>query len=69
MKKANKALTVLANNPILSDTLTFGGIIFATVGNIMILYGSFFRGLNKGVETRDNYYYEKEMTDYEKTGE
>lgn len=62
-----KMLSKIANDSFLSNLCIFGGITLASIGHIMIAYGSYYRGLHYGVEIRDEYYYQKEIENYEQS--
>ena len=66
-KKANRPLTILANSPKLSGVMIVSGIIFGALSNVLVMYGAYYKGLNSGVEARDDYYYKKEMKAYEES--
>ncbi len=67
--KILKLLTKIANNRRASNALTYGGITLVAIGNILAIYGAYYRGVNNGVEARDEYYYQKEIKDYEQNRE
>lgn len=60
-----KILSVLANDTRIANAVIVAGIALAGVGHILIMYGSYFKGLKTGVELRDDYYYQKEIREYE----
>lgn len=63
-------LNRLANNRKLSSALAFAGIVGACVCNIVTIVSIYYNGMRKGVDDRDDYYYEKEMKAYkERYGE
>ena len=58
-------LSKIANSPTIANTLVISGIIFTTVGNVLVMYGAYYRGVKRGVEARDDYYLQKEIKEYE----
>ena len=54
-------LTRLANNEKLADTLVYVGIAGSAFFSALAAGAAYFRGMRRGVDIRDDYYYEKEM--------
>lgn len=65
-KKMLSLLSEIANRPAVANALVISGIIFTTLGNVLVMYGSYYRGVKNGVEARDDYYLQKEIKEYEK---
>ncbi len=61
-----KLLSKIANDKFLQNICIFGGMTIASIGELVALYGAYYRGLNYGVEIRDEYYYQKEIENYGK---
>ncbi len=62
----NNLLTRLANNDKVSTGMVYGGILLAAIANTLIFTGAHYSALKKGVEIRDEYYFEKEKSAFEK---
>lgn len=54
-------LSRLANNEKAADTLVYVGIFGSSLFSAIAIGAAYFRGLRKGVDIRDDYYYEKEI--------
>ena len=61
----NKLLTKIANNSKLQRATVLSGCALATISNVMVFVGVYYIALKKGVELRDQYYYEEEVKSYE----
>lgn len=65
-EKMLSLLSKVANRPTVANALVISGIISTCIGNVLIMYGSYYRGVKNGVEARDDYYLQKEIKEYEK---
>lgn len=61
----NKLLSNLANNEKLSTAVMLTGLGLSIAGNALMYIGVYYLALRKGVEIRDNFYYEEEVKKYE----
>lgn len=53
--------TRIANNEKLATGLVVAGIFGSAIFNAVAITAAYFRGMRKGVDIRDDYYYEKEI--------
>ena len=63
----SKLLTKIANDTKLQKATVFTGFALATISNILVYVGLYYSALKKGVEVRDQYYYEEECKAYKET--
>lgn len=61
----NKLLTKIANNAMLSKSVIFTGLAMSAISNVAIFVGVYYTALRKGVELRDEEYYQEEVRKYE----
>ena len=61
----NKLLTKLANDSRLTKGVVGAGLAMSIISNVIIFVGVYYTALNKGVELRDEYYYQEEVKKYE----
>ena len=61
----NKLLTKVANSSKLQKATVLSGCALATISNVLVFVGVYYIALKKGVELRDQYYYEEEVKNYE----
>lgn len=61
----NKLLTKIANSSKLQKATVLSGCTLATISNVLVFVGVYYIALKKGVELRDQYYYEEEVKKYE----
>ena len=61
----NKLLTKIANNAMLSKSVIFTGLAMSAISNVVIFVGVYYTALRKGVELRDEEYYQEEVKKYE----
>lgn len=54
----------IANDRKLSSTIAFVGMALGTICHIVALSAIFYNGMRKGVDARDEFYYQKEMERY-----
>ena len=54
----------VANNRRLSSTIAYIGIALGAVCHIVALSAIFYNGMRKGVDERDEYYYQEELRRY-----
>lgn len=60
----NKLLTKIANNAMLSKSVMFTGLAISIIGNVIAYTGLYYTALKKGVELRDEEYYQEEVNKY-----
>ena len=60
----NKLLTKIANNAMLSKSVIFTGLAISIVGNVITYTGLYYTALKRGVELRDEEYYQEEVNKY-----
>ena len=53
----------VANNEKLADALVYVGIFGSAIFSSIAMCAAYLRGMRKGVDVRDDYYYEKEIND------
>lgn len=58
-------LSRIANDEKAASALVFIGVALGTLAEILIFTGAHYQALHKGVEIRDDYYFEKEKKAYE----
>lgn len=61
----NKFLTKLVNNDKLSMGVVGAGLAMSIVSNVIVFVGVYYTALHKGVELREEYYYQEEVRRYE----
>lgn len=61
----NKLLTKIANDAMLSKGVIFTGLALSIAGNVITFVGVYYTALRKGVELRDEEYYQEEVRKYE----
>ena len=54
----------VANNRRLSSAIAYVGIALGAVCNIVAMAAVFYNGMRKGVDERDEYYYQEELRRY-----
>lgn len=52
----NKLLTRIANSKKASGIMIIGGSMMSCVGSLLILFGSYYRGVKNGADAMDEYY-------------
>lgn len=55
----------IANNEKLADGLVYFGILGSIACTMISVGAAYLRGMRRGVDIRDDYYYEKEVKEYE----
>lgn len=61
----NKLLTKIANDAMLSKGVIFTGLALSIASNVITFVGVYYTALRKGVELRDEEYYQEEVRKYE----
>ena len=61
----NKLYSRLANDSNLSGIVSGFGLTLMGAGLMLLSIGTYYKGVHTGVEARDQYYYEKEIKEYE----
>lgn len=64
-ERINGLLTKVVNSKHMAGGIILLGIIFSGLGVVSVMYGAYYKGVKNGVDARDEYYYQKEIKDYE----
>lgn len=64
-KQMKGFINKLANNRKLSSAIAFAGMAGACICNIVTIVAIYYNGMRKGVDVRDDYYFDREMAAYE----